>query len=706
MARRRRRRKQSVFAYFDWSVNPDTLREVVATLFIVVGLIGLLALFGGAGAIGANLTSFFSKLFGPVSYLIPVVFLGIGLVLWNPSRFAIRWGLLLGVIFLFTFLPGLLSPFGGLIGTEISALFTQFFGEIAGALALAFLVLASLLLIFNTSLKSLFELVFTSKGEEPQIHDTSAAGNARVSVFQAVRDRLAGARGSMQVSQMPNSASATAKPVIATPVGDWEFPPFELLNLPTGKATAGNVVKNVEIIEKALKDFGIEVAMGDVNIGPTVTQYTLKPTEGIKLNQITARANDLALSLAAPSIRIEAPISGKSLVGIEVPNKVPAIVTLREVLETDHFKSVKSNLTLALGRDAAGAPVAVDLKRMPHLLIAGATGSGKSIAINTIITTLLYQNTPRDLRLLLIDPKRVEFTQYNAVPHLLAPVVTEPDKTVNTLKWSIVEMERRYHQLQEVGSRDIASYNAKHKDSPLPYIVIIIDELADLMQQSAKEVEGAIVRLAQMARAVGIHLVVATQRPSVDVITGLIKANITTRMAFAVASQIDSRTIIDIAGAEKLLGNGDMLFLSNEYVGKPRRVQGCFVTEKEIDGVTEFLKQLAPPQYDEEIENFAPRAVGAGAGGQSAIDDDLFGEAKTVVVQAGKASASLLQRRLRIGYARAARLLDLLEQQGAIGPPDGAKPRDVLIGLETLGGGNFPTTHQSPPVRTPPPDTF
>lgn len=673
----------------------------MAAAVAVAGLIALLALFGKAGVVGAGINGYTSRVFGAVHYFVPFAILSVGLVLWNPGRFIVRWTMVMGFGMLFIFLPALLAPFGGRVGDAFSGLFTQLLGPIGGAIMLMALVLMALLLIFNTSLTSVAELLASGRNsDEPQINDATGASETRVSVFQAVRDKLAGGKtASVPVATMePMAPIHSSKPVTGGPVGNWEFPPIDLLNLPTGKAKAGNVVKNVETIEKTLKDFGITVTMGDVNIGPTVTQYTLKPSEGVKLTAITARANDLALALAAPAVRIEAPIPGKSLVGIEVPNAVAAVVTLREVLETPEFKGVKSSLTIPLGRDAAGAPIAVDLKKMPHLLIAGSTGSGKSIAINTIIAGLLYQNAPQSLKLILVDPKRVEFTPYNDIPHLLAPVVTEPDKTVNTLKWAIIEMERRYKQLQEVGSRDITSYNEKHKDAPLPYIVIIIDELADLMQTSAKEVEGAIVRLAQMARAVGMHLVVATQRPSVDVITGLIKANITTRVAFAVASQVDSRTIIDVGGADKLLGRGDMLFLSAEFAGKPKRIQGCLVTEKEIDEVTQFLKQQAPAAYDEEVVNYAPRGVGGGggAGGNGDVDDDLFGEAKQVVMDAGKASASLLQRRLRVGYARAARLLDLLEEQGVIGPADGARPRDILIGSGGgMGMGNdFPSIPQ------------
>jgi S-DNA-T family DNA segregation ATPase FtsK/SpoIIIE len=387
---------------------------------------------------------------------------------------------------------------------------------------------------------------------------------------------------------------------------------------------------------------------------------------------------------------MEAPIPGKAAVGLELPNKVPAMVTLREILESEGYLSHKSKLALALGRDVAGEPIVADFAKMPHLLIAGATGAGKSIGINGIILTLLYRNSPADLRLILVDPKRVEFTHYNGIPHLLTPVVTEPDKTVNVLRWAVAEMERRYRMFSEIGSRDIHSYNEKMEKSAgaegetkLPLIVIVIDELADLMATSANEVEGAIVRLAQLARATGIHLMVATQRPSVDVITGLIKANIPTRIAFSVASQIDSRTIIDQAGAEKLLGRGDMLYLSSDFANKPKRIQGVLVTEKEIQSVAGFLKDQGAAEYDESILSFGTR--GAGPGSEEDIDDDLYNDAKQIVIQSGKASASLLQRRLRVGYARAARLLDILESQGVVGPADGARPRDILV---DQGGDN------------------
>ncbi|MBU1177694.1 DNA translocase FtsK, partial [Patescibacteria group bacterium] len=369
---------------------------------------------------------------------------------------------------------------------------------------------------------------------------------------------------------------------------------------------------------------------------------------------------------------------GRALVGIEIPNQAVAIVRLREAMESEEFVQRSSNLSILLGRNVAGTPVVADLTKMPHLLVAGATGSGKSVCLNTMLLTLLWQNSPEDLRLIMVDPKKVEMTCYNSMPHLLTPVITDVDKTVNALRWAVSEMERRFELFSEAGKRDIAAYNKSAKEDKIPYIIVVIDELADLMAVAANEVEGCIVRLAQMARAVGIHLVLATQRPSVNIITGLIKANITSRIAFAVASQIDSRTIIDTAGAEKLLGNGDMLYITSD-LGKPRRIQGIFVSDKEIRQVTDHIKKQDEPEYHDEVTKKQTASSIPGVVSADDTDDELFGEAQAVVTQAGKASASLLQRRLRIGYARAARLLDVLEDKGIIGPADGAKPRGILI---------------------------
>ncbi|PJE57968.1 MAG: cell division protein FtsK, partial [Candidatus Portnoybacteria bacterium CG10_big_fil_rev_8_21_14_0_10_36_7] len=455
-----------------------------------------------------------------------------------------------------------------------------------------------------------------------------------------------------------------------------------ILESDKGEPSSGDIQANATIIKRTLANFSIEVEMAEVNVGPTVTQYTLRPAQGIKLTKITGLANDLALSLAAHPIRIEAPIPGRSLVGIEIPNKTATKVRMRNLLASPLLQEKNSNLCLALGRDVAGIPIFPDLAKMPHLLIAGATGTGKTICLNALITSLLYQNTPENLRFILIDPKRVEFTPYMGIPHLLTPVILNPEKAVNALRWAVGEMERRFDVLSGLGARDITSYNnklkAKSDEDLMPFIVIVIDELADLMSTFGREMEAAIVRIAQMARAVGIHLVLATQRPSVEVITGLIKANITTRIAFQVASQIDSRTILDSAGAEKLLGNGDLLLLSAES-SKPRRVQGVFISEKEVKSTTDYLKDAGEVSYQEEIIQPKQSQTDSEIAGENSGDDELYGEARRTVIEAGKASASLLQRRLRVGYARAARLLDILESNGIIGPSDGAKPRDILI---------------------------
>jgi len=463
--------------------------------------------------------------------------------------------------------------------------------------------------------------------------------------------------------------------------------PLTLLTKKNDKPSAGDIKSNISIIQKTFGNFKIDVEMGAYSVGPTVTQYTMKPADGVKLSKITTLSNDLALALAAHPIRIEAPIPGKSLVGIEVPNQSIAIVYLRDILASDAFRQRKTNLTMSLGLDVAGKSWVADLAKMPHLLVAGSTGSGKSVCLNSIILSLLFSNSPDDLKLILVDPKRVEFPIYNGVPHLLTPVITDTKKTVNSLKWAIGEMERRFDILSKANKRDIGSYNASSRD-PLPYIIIVIDELADLMASAGAEIEACIIRLAQMSRAVGIHLIVATQRPSVDVITGLIKANITSRIAFAVGSLIDSRTILDTSGAEKLLGRGDMLFTTAE-LSKPKRLQCAFVNEEDIKRVVHFLKEnYEKPEYDNDVTEKQKLQLGSGVAVDIDDADPLLEEAIELILSAGKASASLLQRRLSVGYARAARLLDILEEQGIIGPADGAKPREILAKKEDFSKRN------------------
>lgn len=438
------------------------------------------------------------------------------------------------------------------------------------------------------------------------------------------------------------------------------------------------ILDNVRILEETLDNFGVKVCVSQVHRGPAITRYEIQPAPGIKVSKIVRLADDIALSLAAQDVRIEAPIPGKAALGIEVPNKEVSTVYLREILECPEFMEAASKITIALGKDIAGNPIIADLMKMPHLLIAGATGSGKSVCLNSIITSILYKATPNEVKLVMIDPKMVELITYNGIPHLLSPVVTDPRKAASALKWVVSEMETRYELFASMGIRDIARYNSQSEDhnkhyEPLPYIVVVIDELADLMMIAPIEVEDSICRLAQMARAAGIHLVVATQRPSVDVITGIIKANIPARIAFAVSSQTDSRTILDLNGAEKLLGKGDMLFMP-VGASKPIRIQGALVTDSEVEDIVSYIVKQGQPIY---IASFTDQAQASS--NVETFEDALFPDAARLVLDQGHASVSLLQRRFRIGYARAGRLMDILEEKGIVGPYDGAKPRDVLM---------------------------
>jgi S-DNA-T family DNA segregation ATPase FtsK/SpoIIIE len=499
-------------------------------------------------------------------------------------------------------------------------------------------------------------------------------------------------------------------------------PPLSLLELDRGKPGVGDVKANANIIKRTLQNFGIDVEMDEITIGPTVARYALKPAEGVRLSKISSLQDNLALALAAPSIRVEAPIPGKSLVGIEVPNSTKTTVGLGSLLASTEYQSSAKPLLVSIGKNVSGEAVFYDLAKMPHLLIAGTTGSGKSVTVHAILNSLIFRNSPDLLKFIMVDAKRVELTLYNKIPHLLTPVITEAKKTILALKWAAKEMDRRYDVLEKNSVRDISSYHknilepafkkAKGKDGgkdeggaetlpeTMPYIVIVIDELADLMQAYPRELEACIVRLAQMSRAVGIHLILSTQRPSVNVITGLIKANIPTRIALKVGSQIDSRTIIDKAGAEKLVGGGDMLFATQE-APEPVRIQSPYISENETKKVVKYLTDNYADEVPSEVGSimdekqsesrnpiFDPALMADGNGG-SGDDDDLYEEAREIVIQAGKASTSYIQRKLRVGYARAARLMDILEERGVIGPGDGARPREVLN-----SGGAAPTTEE------------
>lgn len=597
------------------------------------------------------------------------------------------------------------SGHGGRVG--------QFFGTLAlNALdkipaAIMFFVFALLLffLTFGISPRVLLK-IFEIFKREPQDEDTDLADLKARAVEQGFKMNEGvpvehhANRESARMSSFKNSAqklSPTENHQALTTASDpdWQLPGLDLLIQKQDKADAGDVEGNAEIIKETLANFNIAVEMEGANIGPRVTQFTLKPPTGVKLTKITALENNLALDLAAHSIRIEAPIPGKRAVGIEVPNLKAATVRISSILQTREWNEATSPLSFVIGKDISGQPVLGDLARMPHLLVAGQTGSGKSVMINGILTSLLYRNSPADLKLILVDPKQVELKPYDDIPHLLTPVITEPEKCISALKWTVAEMERRYRTLSEVNRRNIVEYNNLKKEEGMPYIVIVIDELSDLMMMAARDVESLIVRIAQKARAVGIHLVLATQRPSVDVITGLIKANVPARIAFTTTSQVDSRTIIDQIGAEKLLNMGDMLLTSADNP-KPRRVQAALIEDAEALKVNDFIRMQRPPQYDDEVVSQPVQLNGKGGivadyGGQD-VDDDMYRDAVRAVIEGHKASTSLLQRRLRIGYGRAARLIETMEEQGIISHADGNRPREVLISSldDVFGDGNTP----------------
>ncbi|MFC5702070.1 DNA translocase FtsK [Cohnella faecalis] len=483
----------------------------------------------------------------------------------------------------------------------------------------------------------------------------------------------------------PVASTITPKPVRPAPK-PYKLPPMNLLDKPAGNGKSGSAndyIDTARKLEATLESFGVRAKVLDVARGPAVTRYELQPDVGVKVSRIVSLTDDIALALAAKDIRMEAPIPGKSAIGIEVPNNEVSVVTLREVLETQAFQEAQGRLTIAFGRDISGQPIVGNLARMPHLLVAGATGSGKSVCINGIITSLLYKAKPDEVKFLMIDPKMVELNVYNGIPHLLAPVVTDPKRASLALKKIVVEMEKRYEKFSKSGTRNIEGYNAlmlsgDNKDGVLPYIVVIVDELADLMMVAAGDVEDAICRLAQMARAAGIHLIIATQRPSVDVITGVIKANIPSRIAFGVSSQVDSRTILDMVGAEKLLGRGDMLFLPMG-ASKPIRVQGAFLSDGEVESVVGYARGQAEAEYNEEL---VPEVEESDESDGNEFVDELFDQAVQIILEAKQASVSLLQRRMRVGYTRAARLIDSMEAKGIVGPYEGSKPREVLMTME------------------------
>lgn len=680
-----------------FDIHPHTRKAVIAIILLGLSVILILSAFNQAGPAGIFIYKALSKLFGWGYFLWPTtLFVAAGILLSAKELRPIPLTLLGGLLFIFSSL-GLIdvtSPgHGGLVGALIGFIQVPF-GYNASLVLLITFIAAALILSFNWQLKISWNIFKRKLDDEENLDEpeikTMASLNANKKETEDEEEAEEKEEDSEpQIAQFKPSKKLSAKQKNSIPVDkNYAFPPLELLKSSTEKPTIGDLRSNANIIKRTLESFGMAVDMGEISIGPAVTRYTLKPAEGVKLSRITALNQDLALALAAHPIRIEAPIPGKSLVGIEVPNKAAALVRLGSLIGYPEFQN-SGYLGFTLGRDVTGEPIFADIAKMPHLLIAGATGSGKSVTIHSLLISLLYKNSPASLRLVLIDPKRVELSAYENIPHLIAPVVTEGKKAVAAFRWAISEMDRRYEMLLAAGARDIKSYNGKNPEEPLPYILIVVDELADLMVAFGREIESSIVRLAQMARATGIHLLVSTQRPSVEVITGLIKANITARVALQVASQVDSRTILDSSGAEKLLGNGDLLFVSAE-LSKPKRIQAAYVSEDEVRKVTNFIKENnSAPEYDSEnmetggIEN-ENKEVFDDYGADNE-EDELFEEAVKTVVEAKKASASLLQRRLKVGYARAARLLDIMESKGIVGPGDGAKPREILIDYDNAG---------------------
>ena len=687
MPKRRHYRKQK----FKIKLKKTTIYSIFA-FGIMLSAILFGASFTKNGPSLVLINDYLTYYLGRFSLLFPLVLLVLGFFFLKLKFFLSKPNVAVGALIFYLSLLG--ASKSGFVGITLNSLIADVLGGFITFAIYAFGIVVGLIVFFDTSIdeivqiiSSVFSLIqklvpgnllsFFKKKEIPALSDKQM-------IIKGMDDRSSKDMKINSNSPKKEEPLISDKLVMNVPgkAGVWHLPPLDLLSSDAPqKADRGDVKKIAADIERTLQSFNIGAKVVEVNLGPAVTQYALQVPMGIKVSKITSLANDLALNTEAPTgqIRIEATIPGRNLIGVEIPNRSLEVVTLRTMLSSDQMKKHKSKLAVSLGLDVSGDPLVADIGKMPHVLVAGTTGSGKSVLINSFIASLLFRATPDELRLIMIDPKRVELTGYNGIPHLMTPVIVEVDQILASLKWAMGEMDRRYKTFAEQGVRNIDSYNELAGFQRLPYIVIFVDELADLMAYAPVEVEDAIARLAQMARATGIHLVVSTQRPSVDVITGLIKANIPARIAFNVSSMIDSRVIIDMPGAEKLLGRGDMLYIPPDQA-KPTRIQGAFVSEKEVRKLVDFLKAENPPvEYTEEV--LAEPLVKKGGHGSS-LDggrDALFEEAVRIVCQYDRASASLLQRRLSIGYSRAAKIIDQLEEAGLIGRADGSKPRDVLI---------------------------
>jgi len=660
------------------------------------------------GVFGANLGVIIVFLFGRfTSFIIPLLVILFGIKFFRQEKPYLSIPRLIGMMILLLSISSLIGMFNlknayfkyyyaGFLGFITSNFITAYFSRLGGYIVFITLIILSLALVTEilisslfykiiNNIKSIIRPVFRFRKKEktfPEIKSgITPKKEPRESLISEVKPKIA---VSEDVPVKPKIQIKT-KPLVSEPkikpkelkIGDYHLPSLDLLESPPpleARQIKEDLKANARILEETLEDFGISAKVTDIERGPVITRYELEPAPGIKLNRIVALNDDIALAMKAQSVRIIAPIPGKGRVGVEVPNTQSVFVYFKEVLTSREFIESESKLTLSLGKDIAGQPIVADLDEMPHLLIAGTTGSGKTVCVNSLILSLLFRATPQELKFLMVDPKMVELAPFNGLPHLLCPVVTDAKKASHALNWVVNEMEERYRLLAKVGVRNIEAYNEKQEK--IPYIVVIIDEFADLMSVSRDQIENAITRLAQLSRAVGIHLILATQRPSVDVVTGVVKANLPARISFKVASKVDSRTVLDMNGADKLLGKGDMLFL-RPGESKLIRIQGTLVNDKEIERVVDFIKSQAEPVYDEEILKEQKKSYVA-----NGEKDELYDEAVRVIMEGNQASVSILQRRMRLGYTRAARIIDMMEQEGLIGTFEGSKPRKILVDRE------------------------
>jgi S-DNA-T family DNA segregation ATPase FtsK/SpoIIIE len=728
----RRKNSKSAAAARTPAMPEGTKRAILAVVFSILGCFLTLAAFGTAGVAGEDTYQAVKYLVGIGYFLLPVLFFVLaGTALKEEKPGFDLFKIFSSILFILSGLGfvAIVSGEGGLVGDMLGKTSVHYFDIYASVILMGGLTLVSLLMLLEggipvhlfagasayvaNGVRGLFGKTREEEDTEPavtgfRVDAEDEPDEAHEEDPDEDEDDIAVPAHSAPLREAPAAVAAATSnaELLRSLLGTYTPPPLSLLERDKGRPGVGDVKANANIIKRTLQNFGIVVELDEISIGPSVTRYAIKPAEGVRLQKIVSLQTNLELALAAHPVRIEAPIPGKSLVGIEVPNHSKVTVGLGTLLEAPEFAASPKPLMVALGRDIAGGSQFSNLAKMPHALIAGATGSGKSVTIHTIITSLIYRCGPQQLRFLMIDPKRVELTLYNTLPHQLTPVITDPKKAVMALRWAAKEMDRRYNILEGERVRDIESYHTnvltpsleklRRKGGAIegdkipeamPYIVIVIDELADIMQTFPRELEAAIVRLAQMSRAVGIHLILSTQRPSVNVITGLIKANVPARIALQVASQIDSRTILDQAGAEKLLGAGDMLYLSGD-MGKPVRLQSAYISETEVKKVTDFIAKHNESELPIDIvgPTSGPTNGGLGQTGivsdEDEIDDDMYEAALAAVTEAGKASTSYLQRKLRVGYARAARLMDVLEERGVIGPADGAKPREIMMGKQ------------------------